>query len=141
MTDIDTSTAAVAALMDGVPGTQWIYANEGGEHVVMCGDLYVCTIHWMDTMNHGRSEASARFIAAARKLVPALAAERDALIAENERMRETQTEMTALVAAATDLRDQIARWHDGAPPAGPDESRALFEALDGAITAWEAAQK
>ena len=84
---IDTSTAAVAALMDGVPGTQWIYANEGGEHVVMCGDLYVCTIHWMDTMNHGRSEASARFIAAARDLVPALAAERDALRAENERLR------------------------------------------------------
>ena len=55
--------------------------------------------------------------------------------------RTVPPEVTALVAAATDLRDQIARWHDGAPPAGPDESRALFEALDGAITAWEAAQK
>ena len=53
--------------------------------------------------------------------------------------RAVPPDVTALVAAATDLRDQIARWHDGAPPAGPDESRALFEALDGAITAWEAA--
>ena len=53
--------------------------------------------------------------------------------------RSVPPEVTALVAAATALRDQIARWHDGAPPAGPDESKALFEALDGAIAAWEAA--
>ena len=54
--------------------------------------------------------------------------------------RATQPDVTALVEAATALRDQIARWHDGAPPAGPDESKALFEALDEALTAWEAAQ-
>ena len=64
--------------------------------------------------------------------------EAEAIAAWNR--RATPPEMTALVAAATDLRDQIARWHDGAPPAGPDESRALFEALDGALAAWEAAR-
>ena len=53
--------------------------------------------------------------------------------------RATPPEVAALVEASTALRDHIARWHDGGPPAGPDESRALFEALDDALTAWGAA--
>ena len=64
--------------------------------------------------------------------------EAEAIAAWNR--RATPPEVTALVAAATDLRDQIARWHDGAPPAGPDESKALFEALDVALKNMEAAQ-
>lgn len=54
--------------------------------------------------------------------------------------RATTPEVKALVEASTALRDQIARWHEGGPAAGPDESRALFEALDDAIAKWEAAQ-
>lgn len=60
-------------------------------------------------------------------------------ISEPWNRRATTPEVTALVAASTALRDHIARWHDGGPPAGPDESRALFEALDDALTEWEAA--
>ena len=54
--------------------------------------------------------------------------------------RATPPEVTALVDASTALRDHIARWHDGGPPAGPDESKALFEALDDALAKLEAAQ-
>ena len=61
--------------------------------------------------------------------------------AHNWNQRTVPPEVTALVEASKALRDQIARWHDGAPPAGPDESRTLFDALDGALTALEAAQK
>ena len=66
--------------------------------------------------------------------------ERDALRAEVERLRATPPEVAALVEASTALRDHIARWHDGGPVAGPEESRALFEALDDALAKWEAAQ-
>ena len=38
-----------------------------------------------------------------------------------------------LIAASTALRDQIEQWHNGGPAAGPEQSRALFEALDGAL--------
>lgn len=55
--------------------------------------------------------------------------------------RATQPEVTALVKASTALRDQIARWHEGGPSAGPEESKALFEALDSALAAWEAANE
>lgn len=53
--------------------------------------------------------------------------------------RATPPEVTALVKASTALRDHIARWHDGGPVAGPEESRALFEALDDALSKWETA--
>jgi hypothetical protein len=42
-----------------------------------------------------------------------------------------------LAAAAKPLRNQIAVWLDGAPPATPDESRALFTALDAALQPFE----
>ena len=245
MGEIDTSTAAVERLMDGVTPGPWEwggYPDNIKLQTVHHGKLYVMdfvrkgfsgaqprfqpkgsggmtkadellqfcvvdrsivgeksaradgNVYRMDV--RGIDHPDARFIAASRELVPALAAERDeadrragaaeremadlrdtiskrshwlrgakaeagyhdnvsfdtvwaetlgmaraadTLRAENERLRATPPEVTALVAAATDLRDQIARWHDGAPPAGPDESKALFEALDEAITAWEAA--
>ena len=41
--------------------------------------------------------------------------------------------IAALITAATALRDQIEAWHNGGPPATPDESKALFEALDKAL--------
>ena len=56
-------------------------------------------------------------------------------------LRATPPEVTALVKASTALRDQIARWHEGGPPAGPEESKALFEALDRALAAYEAANE
>ncbi len=55
--------------------------------------------------------------------------------------RTTTPEVTALVSASTALRDQIASWRDGGPVTGPDESRALFEALDDALKNMEAANE
>lgn len=42
-----------------------------------------------------------------------------------------------LIAASTAMRDQIEQWHNGGPAAGPEESRALFKALDVALRAME----
>lgn len=49
------------------------------------------------------------------------------------------TDLTDPHGEAEALRDQIARWNDGGPAAGQDESKALFEALDSALATWEKA--
>lgn len=87
---VDTSTEAVTKLLDGVTPGPW--SAESG-HVQQNGQLY-----WQVTdKNHaimqnqfcwcqGDHAANARFIAAARDLVPALLAERDALWDEVDRI-------------------------------------------------------
>ena len=74
MTAIDTSTAAVTALMDGVTEGPWTTGKV----------LFDCVFAGGEVVSAGgsegpKAEANARFIAAARQLVPALLAERDAL--------------------------------------------------------------
>ena len=74
MTAIDTSTAAVTALMDGVTDGPWTTGKV----------LFDCVFAGGEVVSTGgsegpKAEANARFIAAARQLVPALLAERDAL--------------------------------------------------------------
>jgi len=83
MTNIDTSTEAVAALLEGVTPGPWLaekYKDSiGGESIRVVsadGDL-VCDNE--PYYPHAVTEPNARVIAAARDLVPALAAERDAL--------------------------------------------------------------
>lgn len=80
MTEIDTSTAAIAALMDGVTPGPWNF-----KHVILCVDDDVgFEIASVDGCVHDENVviANGAFIAASRELVPALAAERDALKAE-----------------------------------------------------------
>jgi len=76
MTAIDTSTAAVTALMDGVTEGPWTTGKV----------LFDCVFAGGEVVSAGgsegpKAEANARFIAAARQLVPALLAERDAAMA------------------------------------------------------------
>lgn len=80
MSEIDTSTAAIEALLDGVTPGPWLNDSGANSHcferrIVTNGDECVA-------FSDG---ANACFISASRYLVPALAAERDALKAEVER--------------------------------------------------------
>ena len=72
----DSTTDAIAALMKDVTKGPWRTHSqwnvEGPEYEIMNGSIMV--------RNDLESEANAAFIAAARDLVPALVAERDALL-------------------------------------------------------------
>lgn len=70
-------------------------------------------------------------------LGPSRESETEAIAAWN--CRSASPEVTAIIDAATALRDQIAIWNDGGPAAGPDESKSLFDALNSALAAWEKA--
>jgi hypothetical protein len=93
VTAIDTSTAAVTALMDGVTKGPWAYRPHKYDDwgVVRASDFHLCQARApercsKDELSKARElgidpwEANARFIAAARQLVPALLAERDAAL-------------------------------------------------------------
>ena len=99
MTQIDTSTETIKALLkdvtegpwevdvltaDGPNGDEWdtdIEVSSGtGRHI------YGYDLGYCDDVD-AEIKANARFIAASRELVPALLAERDALKAENERLK------------------------------------------------------
>ncbi len=86
-TDTPTSPEAIAALLDGVTDGPWVWkrAKIGGDCAI--GPIgIVMAESFADIRKAGEcandeAAANARFIAAARDLVPALAAERDALAA------------------------------------------------------------
>jgi hypothetical protein len=98
---VDTSPEAIAALLDGVTDGPWEYRPckyddwgtvKAGNFVLLqardplrCGDAVLdqCRRDHVDPR-----ERNARFIASARQLVPALAAENAALKAEVARLRE-----------------------------------------------------
>ena len=92
MTEIDTSPDRIAAIMDGVTDAPWRFEPDEGACLprVESVEKLVCTVgnaeSWLDALDEWT--ANARFIAAARDLVPALAAERDALRAEVDRLRD-----------------------------------------------------
>jgi len=105
MTDqIDTSPEAVERLLDGVTPGPWKYRPNRFDDwgVVKSDDFHLCQVrdllrYTMEHLNEARAanydpwESNARFIAAARQLVPALSAERDRLTAENAALREVLT--------------------------------------------------
>lgn len=100
MTEINTSTEAVERLLDGVTPGPWelrhnMAKDENGEYaegvsVVANGRFYVHEhdLGFNDDVD-ARIEAAARFIAAARDLVPALLAERDDLRAKVSALAES----------------------------------------------------
>lgn len=74
MNHIDTSTEAVERLMDGVTPGPW--AGDPRFSTIVAGEKCIAEVF--------TSDADASFITAARDLVPALLAERDALKAERD---------------------------------------------------------
>lgn len=97
---VDTSTEAVTKLLDGVTPGPWI-AESG--HVQQNGQLYWQVTDKNDAIMQnqfcwcqGDHAANARFIAAARDLVPALLAERDAMRRENENLRHIERNVQAV---------------------------------------------
>ena len=90
MTAIDTSTEAVERLLDGVtPGDWSSYSDDddpdcpAGFQYFLHSSKYGCVGYWTGHKDNHKderwylTEADARFIAAARTLVPALLKERD----------------------------------------------------------------
>lgn len=99
MGQIDTRTEAVTKLLDGVTPGPW-YAESG--HVQQNGQLYWQVTDKNDAIMQnqfcwcqGDHAANAHFIAAARDLVPALLADRDALRRENENLRQIERNVQA----------------------------------------------
>lgn len=104
MTEIDTSTAAIAALMDGVTAGPWEQDGPISAKIVWSGpDVRVCFM-----TSDGPASKNASFIAAARELVPALTDERDAAIARAE---QAEARELALLSASEESR-QFLRQRD-----------------------------
>lgn len=101
MTEIDTSTAAVTALLDGVTAGPWEQDGPISAKIVWAGpDVRVCFM-----TSDGPASKNARFISAARELVPALAAERDAAVARAEQAEARVAELEAEVEHIATERD------------------------------------
>ena len=110
MSEIDTSTEAIAALMNGVTPGPWALSGMTGPEPKLYGRSHKVTVQeltaifvagWEDNPDDAKeAAANASFIAASRELVPALAAERDALRAEVERLRGAATACEAALVEA-----------------------------------------
>lgn len=117
MSNIDTSTAAIAALLDGVTPGPWrvehettlIWGHCDKDDSTYRGIGYPvaeCRISPVSSWAHGpdadAGETNARFIAASRELVPALTDERDAAVAQAEqaeaRVAKLEAEVERLMA-------------------------------------------
>lgn len=89
MTQIDTSPAAIAAILDGVTPGPWL-ANQDEECLWAVMDHeggFVTFAFPAECGLGGDTKANARFIAWARDGVPALAAERDRLAAQLDKAK------------------------------------------------------
>lgn len=99
----DTSTTAITAILDGVTPGPW---DERGptwnQSIWSSTDNRVCFMAHSSGLNDDRDLKTARFIAAARDLVPALLAERDALAAELAQVR-AQHDLTDLWKLSNEL--------------------------------------
>ena len=84
---IDTSTAAVTRLLENVtPGPWHVDGPLWNQIIWSSSDNRVCFMAHTSGLDDARDLATAAFIAAARDLVPALLAERDAALAEVARL-------------------------------------------------------
>lgn len=114
-TTIDTSTAAVTALLDGVTPGPWVAINTGDEtYHIGSGDwdsaedgfseYYICRT----SDGYRAADSDAAFLAAARHLVPALLAERDDAIAQAD-----ARVAAAYEDAANELQRVVDNWDCG----------------------------
>lgn len=124
---IDTSPEAIAALLDGVTPGPWV-AESG--HTQQNGQLYWQVSNEYDAIMQnqfcwaqGDPAANARFIAAARDLVPALAAEIARLTAD---LRHVMSERDRTFALMLDRAEKA--------EAERDEARAQVRKLNAIIT-------
>jgi len=138
MTAIDTSTTAVTALMDGVTEGPW-YLSSG--HMQSNGQLYwqVETAYDAVVNNQfcwaqGDHGANARFIAAARQLVPALVAERDAA---DQRAAALLARVAALEADCAAARNAAAENYARAEKAEAERDAALAGVVKVKPLVWE----
>lgn len=172
MTDkIDTSTEAVTALMDGVTAGPWRVEHEttliwghcdkdDSTYRGMGYPVAECRISPVSSWAHGpdadAGETNARFIAASRELVPALAAERDAAILRAERAEKSlvdlATTMNKTAEAVARLVEVAVDEYSLEPPMQTHEERLgrrsairgmmvrleLYKQFNEALTAWEA---
>lgn len=139
MSEIDTSTAAIAALMDGVTAGPWRVEHEttliwghcdkdDSTYRGMGYPVAECRISPVSSWAHGpdadAGETNARFIAAARELVPALTDERDAAVARAEqaeaRVADVEAEVERMRTAlgeeqdsADEMADVLSQCGDG----------------------------
>lgn len=107
MSKIDTSTAAVTALLDGVTPGPW-YPSLGKLMRVQVSrhePVVICGVHKASAKAGGSAEAVTRFIAAARQLVPALS------VALTE-AQAGYTEALALMATAMQEREAMRAERD-----------------------------
>ena len=85
---IDTSREAVERILDGVtPGPWHVDGPLWNQIIWSSSDNRVCFMAHTNGLDDARDLATAAFIAAARELVPALLAERDAALAEVARLK------------------------------------------------------
>lgn len=141
MTDkIDTSIAAVTALMQDVTEGPWVTQRDPShfdtESIIIGGGSVVAHSY----AGYPAIEANARFIAAARDLVPALLAERDALAHDIERIKDSETdainraeaaeaalkEAVEAVAAAVEVADRLNVKTPGLKYSGLEYARAFL---------------
>lgn len=122
MTDkIDTSTAAIAALMDGVTPGPWEQDGPISSKIVWAGpDVRVCFM-----TSDGPASKNARFIAASRELVPALTDERDAAVARAERSE----------ARVAELESEVERMREASQMAGASLGEEIADLRNGAVCA------
>lgn len=125
----DTSAEAIAALLDGVTPGPWEWWGNSGLYgpansaVIWPEDGYFYSEYTQDSATVHVSKADARFLAAARELVPALAAERAALAEElvsvlqreaattkryDDRLDAAETALAAEKAKVARMRDFLA---------------------------------
>lgn len=86
MGEIDTSTAAIEALMDGVTEGPWVVLRGRDSVCVVASGKHLIGEDFSSLWTF-ENPKDWDFVAASRQIIPALAAERDALRAEMEQLR------------------------------------------------------
>ena len=129
----DTSTAAVTRLLENVtPGPWHVDGPLWNQIIWSSSDNRVCFMAHTSGLDDARDLATAAFIAAARDLVPALLAERDALQAEVARLSTPPDD--AETAALVEAYRSCAKSLEHQPGLVAKELRRHHEATADALT-------